>query len=736
MRQKTTSLDIQSGKGSILDIAQIFPMTSTRTLDLARHGKFIDGVLKWEHIYRKINLSIQATLCINRFSTLEMLDIALPEVIEPVRSNRQIASNSRRPRLIDLVPPLTIPYGAIDVRMEQIIPPHHTYPDLFARKLPYWLLARRLAKGARTLYMRHRKRTFLVLMACIIFSVPTLSYVVYALSHGYSTLEHLTDTRDINQVRSMIRSARGDFERSSFLLSPFSWIPVDQIDTVRRATAWGLALTRGLDILMQSLPNATNSSGAVIKKEAQDPLSYRTASRDIFFMESLGIANPTDWIHDHQGILEETRDELMTAGALYDGVVVTGMRTTQLQKIGQTITRLAGILDWALKNQKDILNMLGHTNPQRYIVFNQNRDEIRANGGFPGSILSFTLYKGNVLDYHGDDVYYYDWNLYPYKEIPPPGIALLTDSYGLRDVNYYPDFRDTLDKANSFIERSGDATVTTGIAIHQGIIEDILAKIWPVSVSGVTLPFDEKNFSLLMSTLVENKYAKEHSPKDILFRFVTAFIAKIHEKNAPLELLDTMQSYLDNGEILFASRDTQIDSFLDTYKKKLPWQLSSPNWIYPLWTSVSGNKSDRYMNRTYQSKTRKLDRCIYENTITLETKHTFAKSDSEELIKYFNTFGITDPLERTKLDFIQWNGKNRAYVRVFVPLGALLIGAGSDIAVTSNDTATVFSTLIETPVGGSSSKSWKYTLDIPNCANYDGKVQWTRQPGLREVNMK
>lgn len=111
--------------------------------------------------------------------------------------------------------------------------------------------------------------------------------------------------------------------------------------------------------------------------------------------------------------------------------------------------------------------MLGDINPQRYIVFNQNRDEIRANGGFPGSILSFTLYKGNILDYHADDVYYYDWNLYPYKEIPPPGIALLTDTYGLRDVNYYPDFHDTLDKANRFIEKSGEATVTTAIAIHQ-----------------------------------------------------------------------------------------------------------------------------------------------------------------------------------------------------------------------------------------------------------------------------
>jgi hypothetical protein len=121
--------------------------------------------------------------------------------------------------------------------------------------------------------------------------------------------------------------------------------------------------------------------------------------------------------------------------------------------------------------------MLGDINPQRYIVFNQNRDEIRANGGFPGSILSFTLYKGNILDYRADDVYYYDWNLYPYKEIPPPGIALLTDTYGLRDVNYYPDFYDTLEKANRFIEKSGEATVTTAVAIHQGIIEDILEKV-------------------------------------------------------------------------------------------------------------------------------------------------------------------------------------------------------------------------------------------------------------------
>jgi Protein of unknown function (DUF4012) len=145
-----------------------------------------------------------------------------------------------------------------------------------------------------------------------------------------------------------------------------------------------------------------------------------------------------------------------------------------MEKVSALLSHITKYLHIYLDHETDILTLLGHENPSRYIVFNQNRDEIRANGGFPGSIMTATLYNGNILDYRQDDIYYYDWNLYPYREIPPPGIALLTDNYGLRDVNYYPDFRTTLDRANSFVERSGEPTITSGIAIHQGMIEDML----------------------------------------------------------------------------------------------------------------------------------------------------------------------------------------------------------------------------------------------------------------------
>ncbi len=278
--------------------------------------------------------------------------------------------------------------------------------------------------------------------------------------------------------------------------------------------------------------------------------------------------------------------------------------------------------------------------------------------------------------------------------------------------------------------------MTTAIAIHQGIIEDILAKTGPIALSGVTVPFDSHNFSLLMSTLVENKYAQVNTPKDILFQFGSALLSTIGSKNLSLDVLDILEKYRQDGEILFASRDAEIDGFLAPYRKSLPWELSAPNWIYPVWTSVSGNKSDRYISRVYQATVQKVEGCKYENTITLSTRHTFSKADTEELQSYYKIFAITDPAEQAKLDFIQGDSKNRAYVRVYVPLGATLIGVGSDITVATNAYATVFSTLIETPVGATTSKSWKYTLDIPQCDSYSGSVEWTRQPGLREVIVK
>ena len=110
----------------------------------------------------------------------------------------------------------------------------------------------------------------------------------------------------------MIRSARGDFERSSFLFAPFSWIPLDSLDTVHRASIGGLALTRGLDIITRTLPTITESGSTVVRDDA-DPLSYRSAARNISPLITLGIDKPTDWIVTHRSSLMQARDEFVSA---------------------------------------------------------------------------------------------------------------------------------------------------------------------------------------------------------------------------------------------------------------------------------------------------------------------------------------------------------------------------------------------------------------------------------------
>lgn len=86
-------------------------------------------------------------------------------------------------------------------------------------------------------------------------------------------------------------------------------------------------------MIAQSLPADITSSGAVVKKNETDLLSYRAASRDIFLTESLGITNPTDWIAENKDTLTKAQVELATAGDMYASIVPTGARTIRAQKI-------------------------------------------------------------------------------------------------------------------------------------------------------------------------------------------------------------------------------------------------------------------------------------------------------------------------------------------------------------------------------------------------------------------
>lgn len=170
-----------------------------------------------------------------------------------------------------------------------------------------------------------------------------------------------------------------------------------------------------------------------------------------------------------------------------------------------------------------------------------------------------------------------------------------------------------------------------------------------------------------MSILVENKFAKEKTPKDILFKFISAFGKKTMESRKIVEISEIIKKYYENSEILFASRSTSVQKFFKKIQKPLPWETDAKNWIYPVFTSISGNKSDRYISREITTKISPLGDCRYETEVSLTLTHNFSHHDEEMIDNFMNTFGLENIEERKKMQFIQGNGKNINYVRLFVP---------------------------------------------------------------------
>jgi hypothetical protein len=94
-----------------------------------------------------------------------------------------------------------------------------------------------------------------------------------------------------------------------------------------------------------------------------------------------------------------------------------------------------------------------------------------------------------------------------------------------------------------------------------------------------------------------------------------------------------------------AIRSDEVKSGINSKTPPSPFispRSCSPNWLYPVVTSVSGNKSDRYIERIYEAVTTPVRACRYENRITLTHKNIYTKSDTLLIRGYMDQFGITD----------------------------------------------------------------------------------------------
>jgi hypothetical protein len=94
------------------------------------------------------------------------------------------------------------------------------------------------------------------------------------------------------------------------------------------------------------------------------------------------------------------------------------------------------------------------------------------------------------------------------------------------------------------------------------------------------------------------------------------------------------------GEVVAGSPRSDIQRALDDVGIFDRWRGKKGDWVYPLFTSISRNKSDRLMERTFEID--QVNTC--ERTLTLSQKHWYDLTERNRIEDLARKLGMEDKI--------------------------------------------------------------------------------------------
>lgn len=82
---------------------------------------------------------------------------------------------------------------------------------------------------------------------------------------------------------------------------------------------------------------------------------------------------------------------------------------------------------------------------------------------------------------------------------------------------------------------------------------------------------------------------------------------------------------------MMAWRDDRLSNLNHLFSGSPRAMQSGKNWFFPVFTSLSGNKSDRYIHRSVTFDTAYGQECQALNRVTMTLEHTLSPQKSQEI---------------------------------------------------------------------------------------------------------
>ncbi len=300
-------------------------------------------------------------------------------------------------------------------------------------------------------------------------------------------------------------------------------------------------------------------------------------------------------------------------------------------------------------------DLLGETEPRRYVIVFQNPHELRPTGGFMGSYAELDLSRGNIkrLNIPGGGTYDLQGQLLA-QVIPPKPLSLVAERWEFQDSNWSPDFPAAAEKMRFFWSKSGGYTVDGIIAVNATLIEDLLDFTGPIDIPELDKVIDRENFMLETQKAVELEYDRaENQPKKILGLMAPKLMEKLTAlpPAEKLRLLGMLSGAITRKDVQIALTDPQKNEFAQQFGWSGRLKPSVGDELAVIAANIAGQKTDAVIREDVRHDVRISEEGGIADTVTVTRQHNASPG---ELFR-----GV----------------RNVAYFRFYVPRGSSLLSA-------------------------------------------------------------
>ncbi|MBD3270363.1 DUF4012 domain-containing protein [Candidatus Peregrinibacteria bacterium] len=242
---------------------------------------------------------------------------------------------------------------------------------------------------------------------------------------------------------------------------------------------------------------------------------------------------------------------------------------------------------------------------KNYLVVFQNNNELRPSGGFISSFATISFTAGIPTEIKIEDVYGNIDN-HEYISPPYPMEELLANEwyqgYSFRDANFYANFPETAEELIKMYQITRPEKEFDGvIAINFSVLENLVEKIGPISVNGITLTKDNLFEKITESVNDVDRHSIEdlENRKSILKPLAFSLLQKIMFNPFLIRnTSDVITASLNQKEIQLYFKKPSLQKLAEDRNWGGTWpDQSEGDFLAIVDANLGGMKSNRYINK-------------------------------------------------------------------------------------------------------------------------------------------